>query len=307
MRLTCPNCGAQYEVPDGVIPAAGRDVQCSNCGHTWLQTPTAAGGPAPRPDTGAQTPTEESARDPEPGPQAADASPQHPEAGAPPAPADADANSRASAPMSGDGDPADTAPDSGTHAASRPDAVPEDGPAPHDDEGLADAAEHDAAPRRRRLDPEVAEVLRTEAEREQRAREAEAEPLETQPDLGLDGAVAQDPGEARAATGPVSRREMLPDIEDIKSNLRGEAEPLEEEAPATTPGPGGNFARGVALALLLGSLLIALYAYAGALAEEVPALAPALAAYVGTVETARVWAHETVTAVLLWLERLGAA
>ena len=37
MRLTCPNCGAQYEVPDQVIPLDGRDVQCSNCGGTWFQ------------------------------------------------------------------------------------------------------------------------------------------------------------------------------------------------------------------------------------------------------------------------------
>ena len=37
MRLTCPNCGAQYEVPDEVIPDDGRDVQCSNCGDTWFQ------------------------------------------------------------------------------------------------------------------------------------------------------------------------------------------------------------------------------------------------------------------------------
>ncbi len=37
MRLTCPNCDAQYEVPDEVIPTAGRDVQCSNCGKTWFQ------------------------------------------------------------------------------------------------------------------------------------------------------------------------------------------------------------------------------------------------------------------------------
>ncbi len=37
MRLTCPNCGAQYQVPDEVIPPEGRDVQCSNCGNTWFQ------------------------------------------------------------------------------------------------------------------------------------------------------------------------------------------------------------------------------------------------------------------------------
>ncbi len=37
MRLTCPNCSAQYEVPAQVIPTAGRDVQCSSCHETWFQ------------------------------------------------------------------------------------------------------------------------------------------------------------------------------------------------------------------------------------------------------------------------------
>ena len=37
MRLICPNCDAQYEVADDVIPHDGRDVQCSNCGKTWFQ------------------------------------------------------------------------------------------------------------------------------------------------------------------------------------------------------------------------------------------------------------------------------
>lgn len=39
MRLTCPNCKAQYEVTDTVIPQGGRDVQCSACGATWFQYP----------------------------------------------------------------------------------------------------------------------------------------------------------------------------------------------------------------------------------------------------------------------------
>ncbi|MEY8838924.1 zinc-ribbon domain-containing protein, partial [Cribrihabitans sp. XS_ASV171] len=53
MRLTCPNCGAQYEVPPEVIPAEGRDVQCSNCGDTWYQPhpETAQAGSTPEPDT----------------------------------------------------------------------------------------------------------------------------------------------------------------------------------------------------------------------------------------------------------------
>ncbi|MBP1806590.1 zinc-ribbon domain-containing protein [Rubellimicrobium aerolatum] len=37
MRLTCPSCGARYDVPAEAIPQAGRDVQCSACGRTWFQ------------------------------------------------------------------------------------------------------------------------------------------------------------------------------------------------------------------------------------------------------------------------------
>lgn len=37
MRLVCPNCEAKYEVPDDAVPDTGRDVQCTNCGHSWFQ------------------------------------------------------------------------------------------------------------------------------------------------------------------------------------------------------------------------------------------------------------------------------
>jgi predicted Zn finger-like uncharacterized protein len=36
MRLTCPNCGAEYEVPHGMVPAAGRHVQCTACHTRWF-------------------------------------------------------------------------------------------------------------------------------------------------------------------------------------------------------------------------------------------------------------------------------
>ena len=38
MLIKCPNCEAQYEVPNDIIPAAGRDVQCSSCSKTWFVT-----------------------------------------------------------------------------------------------------------------------------------------------------------------------------------------------------------------------------------------------------------------------------
>ncbi|MEM9395222.1 MAG: zinc-ribbon domain-containing protein [Pseudomonadota bacterium] len=42
MRLTCPNCEAQYEVANTAIPPQGREVQCSSCGHTWFERPKGA-------------------------------------------------------------------------------------------------------------------------------------------------------------------------------------------------------------------------------------------------------------------------
>ena len=36
MRLLCPKCDAEYEIPNDVIPAEGRNVQCSGCQETWF-------------------------------------------------------------------------------------------------------------------------------------------------------------------------------------------------------------------------------------------------------------------------------
>ncbi len=42
MILTCPNCGTQYVVKDGAIPAQGRQVRCASCKHSWHQDPEPA-------------------------------------------------------------------------------------------------------------------------------------------------------------------------------------------------------------------------------------------------------------------------
>ena len=36
MRLTCPSCGAEYDIPEGMLPAAGRHAQCSACHTRWF-------------------------------------------------------------------------------------------------------------------------------------------------------------------------------------------------------------------------------------------------------------------------------
>ncbi len=45
MRLICPTCGTAYETPEGMVPAAGRHVQCSACHTRWFVR-GAAGAPA---------------------------------------------------------------------------------------------------------------------------------------------------------------------------------------------------------------------------------------------------------------------
>lgn len=37
MRLVCPRCGAEYEIDDRLIPASGREVECSSCESAWFQ------------------------------------------------------------------------------------------------------------------------------------------------------------------------------------------------------------------------------------------------------------------------------
>lgn len=42
IRLTCPECGTEYRLPEGSIPPEGRNVECSSCGTVWLQRRTPA-------------------------------------------------------------------------------------------------------------------------------------------------------------------------------------------------------------------------------------------------------------------------
>ncbi len=260
MRMICPNCGAQYEVADDVIPASGRDVQCSNCGHTWFEQP----GASVAAERGAPL---EAPADPTP----------------PPAPEPE----------------VETAPE--PEAESEP--VPEQAPEPE--------PEH-SAPQQREMDPEVADILREEAEYEQAARQAEANPIETQPDLDL----SQDPDEDRrsreardrlarlrgepeaaAAVGAMMqqdaqtpRRELLPDIEEINSSLRPEAGPSEgmgneyEEAR-----PRSGFRRGFMLIVILALIALAVYIFAPQISAAVPQAEPILTSYVEWVDGLRIW------------------
>ncbi|MFZ7092059.1 zinc-ribbon domain-containing protein [Primorskyibacter sp. 2E233] len=298
IRLICPNCGAQYEVPVEVIPEGGRDVQCSNCAHTWFQ------------------------RHPDDDVELADELGQ-------PSPAE-------------EWDSQDDAP-----------------PASDDADDLEqDDAPEAPAPTKRGLDPQVAEVLREEAERERRQRKAEAASFEMQPDLGLrdpdqdeqarrsrearermahirgedlieeeSDAPAEQPEPAQplsetalagraaaeaAAAAAESRRELLPDVEEINQTLRASSEPrvtdsnegrvtVEEAAPRAK----GGFSRGFFLVVLLFALAIGSYASAPRIKEALPQSAAVMDAYVAKVDALRIWLDAKVTTLMHSLDGMS--
>ena len=267
MRLICPNCDAEYEVDGTLIPQAGRDVQCSNCGHAWFQ-------PSPL----AEAEAEEEAALFAPGGQVPGAS------GA-----------------------ADDAPEVEAVAESAPVAAT------------------------RNIDDSVLAVLREEAERETAQRRAEAGSVETQTEMGLDGAlagatqgaaamasatadrIARLKGEAEAVVSNASpvppKREMLPEIDTINSTLRARSERRSGEGSAvmeTMPDAGSERASGFRTGFLsvMGLVIVALglYLLAPILAQKVPALASPLRAYVNLINDARLLIDALLRVVIGWIQ-----
>lgn len=297
MRITCPNCGAQYEVDDALIPEAGRDVQCSNCGKGWFQ----AKHPEPAVATAeAETADERAEAEPEaevePSPP-----PEHDE------PAEI-AAAEETAPAAHEEEPAATAE---TIAEPVADAVDEPALADRESQPSKDSiddeeAEEDdeppvAAPAvaPRKPDESVLSVLREEAQREMAQRRQDAGTFESQPDLGLSEPPQRrtGPSDAEIAAGAAvaasARRDLLPDIDEINSTLRPEA--MRGAAATadgeTSPEQGSRrgFRLGFGLMLMAAAVLIGLYLAAGSLAAAVPALEPALIAYVDAANAFRAW------------------
>ena len=307
MRLTCPNCAAEYEVPEDVIPAEGRDVQCSNCGQTWFQT--AAGSAAA--ETPAHDFLEDSASQ---APEEAAAAAEVPEPDSPPSAPDAAAD-HARQPMpetdaAGHGAEDDIEEASEDVFAEAAEAE-EDVPAARSEDTQAEQAEPQPQ-RSRGLDPALTDILREEAEREASLRAAETQSLETQPDLGLEEATAPEDEAARrsrqardrmarmrgedprqlAAAETGSRKELLPDIEEINSTLRsaGSAAPvplaIHDAPPARRK---SSFARGFSLSLIAALVMVMVYDNASLIAEKVPQADSALSSYVSWVDQIRLW------------------
>jgi predicted Zn finger-like uncharacterized protein len=278
MRLTCPSCGAQYEVPDDVIPEDGRDVQCSNCGNTWFQgrdasaTAEAQAAAAAAPKDAVWHPEVE--RDATDGPSVNPGA--TPGATAPPAP-----------PKRRELDPAVT-------------------------DILREEAQLEARARESRSvgleeQPDLG-LQEPEDEAAKRARQAQDRMRRLRgEDPGAAAAVAA----ATAVTDrPQSRGEMLPDIDEINQTLRASSERREVRSVQADleddDEPGGGFGRGFILMLLLFAIATAFYVFAPQIGTTVPQLADPMVAYVAFVDQLRVWLDAQVATLMAMVTGSGA-
>jgi hypothetical protein len=285
-------------VPDGVIPPEGRDVQCSNCGDTWYQTHPDAAAPDPEPEIqqdfdDADLETEAFEEEEPEAPQVQDAAPEPDQYEPEPEP-----------------------------------AIQDEDYAEDDDEAFSDEDDFDEdpvdespLPRAKGLDPAIFDILRAEAEREQKLRSEETgESLESQPELGLEEVTEDEParrarqarermarmqGEDPKQVNPDpsgSRRDLLPDIEEINSTLRSssDAEVSAVQAPGTAAisGRKPGFARGFALTIIVAVILGMIYQSAPQIAQAVPQADPMLSAYVALVDQARLWLNGLIAPLL---------
>lgn len=370
MRLTCPNCNAQYEVDAAVIPDMGRDVQCSNCGQTWFQhsphsevhdeaESVTAAEPPESPISDDTAPTDAYAGWEDTVQEAVDATPATDEPQSWP---NLEAELEAELEGAQTAAPADEIPLETAQPQDIPDpAQPleeqslEHLPEPSDttdatwpgfhsapkyeaDQGFDDADEEfdedyeetpapTALPPRRAMDDDLLAVLREEAAREVQARKAEGSALETQTELGLaalspavhskgrttDRAPAeptpQVEREARLsgleempdANAPrVTRRDLLPDIEEINSTLRATSDRgqrRDAHDPALERPRGSSFRSGFFGVITIALIGLALYLGAPKLAQILPATAPYMALYTETVDSARLWLDRKMLAI----------
>ncbi|MEM9755093.1 MAG: zinc-ribbon domain-containing protein [Pseudomonadota bacterium] len=274
MRLTCPNCGARYEVDAAMIPPEGRDVQCSNCTTTWFQPgfkrDSDVSDPAPPPESPAEPPVEA-----EPEVAARELDPEVQSVLREEAQREAALRRQESGAIEVQGEiPLDAADDDQDYEIDEEDAAL----AASVSGLMASAAEME----------DLQDAPRERARDEARSTYAGTDEVEA----AMAAAAAAAPPQV---TAQGSRRDLLPDIEEINSTLRatgerrpGTADGSDVDTVADRPRRRGT-RLGFGMALLLFAALIAVYANSDRINQAVPALQPAVDGYVGQVERLRSW------------------
>lgn len=267
MRLTCPTCGAEYEIADAMVPAAGRHVQCTACHTRWFVRRG-----APKRDTEDEIMRRLEARShlravpSPPQPPLADLAPE-PTPDEVPAPADASA---APAVPASNTDP--TAPETAAPETAAPETAVPDPVAP---------------------EPVASETAPTVGDRRPSGR---LPPLPTPP-----APAPLPPVPPRAVPAKPADRPMLASASvglrpAPRLDLGAEVPP----APPREVARPSRFGRGLLLVLVFFGLALAAYVWRAELGTRLPAAAPALAAYGHWVDDLRLDLDEA-------FDRLGGA
>ena len=257
MRLKCPNCGAQYEVDSTVIPDTGRDVQCSNCGHTWFQKHAA----------------QEAELDEQPVSDAA----AIPETDTPAPVVEAQ-----------DIPPAEeTVPEPPKAAEPEPPEVAEPEPAPPPrqplDQGAADVLREEAELEFSQRSPA------SPAPEEQPPAEPQISADQVSDEQAERPTLTQALGAGKASFDS-KRKDLLPNIEEINSTLDASGSVVETEenhAAAEEMRRRSGFRRGFIAAVAIFAVLALTYVYAPDIADAVPGTANWLVSYVDWINALR--------------------
>ncbi|NNE89016.1 MAG: hypothetical protein HKN27_13150 [Silicimonas sp.] len=331
MRLICPNCSAQYEIDVTLIPDEGRDVQCSNCGHTWFELPPPA-------ETAELAPAPEDAPEPEDYDDPAIEDTQDPEG-------TRDEDSSAQEEPSGDALAKEEEPSQAAKAiaAATEDVSDETEEARAESEPFKDVEdpfeaaeseflsnsigrndfEDDNPPdvaaiaattlkARRPSDAANVDLLREEAERELSQRRAPpSESLESQPDFGLDEIASRStPSRALRArmarssgdentfeeTDRGSEADYKAPQRDLLPDIDEINSSLSQNNASDDPAANrGGFRLGFGLMLVLSIAAICIYAFAPALANAIPGAESALIRFVDVANQLRDWIDGLLT------------
>lgn len=287
MRLICPNCDAQYEVDDTLVPVDGREVQCSNCATTWFQPgpntekPDAVTFAAPpeealdEEDVETDAPDENDLSDDASALSAAAAlaaarnrQPRKPELSADDLEIINEEVTREATARQAEAQTLETQPDLGLDDADSVERA---------------SAARDRITRRRGLDTAPGDDV----------------PADDQDDQIEDEAIHPAPAREEGQT----KGELLPDIEELSSTLN-DAPPGDENTPE---GPSAavraargrrGFRMGFGLALIIFAGLIIAYVRQPDIAERFPALAGPLTQYGVTVDALRIRIDETAQSMV---------
>ena len=326
MRLICPNCSAQYEIDATMIPDEGRDVQCSNCGHTWFELPPPAEAQG-KPDIPEDAPEPEPETYDDPVPEAEEVAfePEEPSAASKAIAAATDDVSESpqgqSEPFKDVDDPFEAAASefvptskpkddelADTTASEEPQAAPDDD---FEDDDPPDVDLSAIAPTtlkaRRPSDAADVDLLREEAERElSHRRAAPSSSLESQTDLGLEDLTnRKTPSRALRArmarssgsentfedTQPTSDDDYQEPQRDLLPDIDEINSTLNQSdtTEATQVAGRSGFRLGFGITVLLCVAAIFAYIFAPNIANAVPGTENALLRYVDLANQLRDW------------------